>query len=62
MRRNILIIVLCLGILAMSAQAVLAADDLFGKILEKGELVIATDMTAIPMQFRDKDGTQQIHC
>ncbi|MDD3714351.1 MAG: ABC transporter substrate-binding protein [Atribacterota bacterium] len=56
MRRNILIIVLCLGILAMSAQAVLAADDLFGKVLEKGELVIATDMTAIPMQFRDKDG------
>jgi len=56
MRKNILIIVLCLAMLAMLTQVTSAQDDLFAKILQKGELVIGTDMTAIPMQYRDNDG------
>jgi len=56
MRKNLLMVIFCLFMLIMSTQIALAADDLFGNVLEKGELVVGTDMTAIPMQFRDKDG------
>jgi polar amino acid transport system substrate-binding protein len=42
-------------LVSFSAQITLAATTM-DDILKRGKLVVATDMTAVPMQYRDADG------